>query len=102
MLELYNKISIFGERYGIPNDYESEILRESEIATTSTSNEIVGVSFGVTGDSEILREFEIATASSSSEIVEVESTLKHDIQKCNFCIFAVVPDLVNSGYICLL
>uniref|UniRef100_A0A2N9FXZ7 Protein kinase domain-containing protein n=1 Tax=Fagus sylvatica TaxID=28930 RepID=A0A2N9FXZ7_FAGSY len=73
MLELYNKISIFGERYGVPNDYESEILRESEIATTSTSNEIVGVSFGVTGDFEILREFEIATASSSSEIVEVES-----------------------------
>ncbi|GMY32965.1 probably inactive leucine-rich repeat receptor-like protein kinase At5g48380 [Fagus crenata] len=74
MLELYNKISIFGERYGVPNDYESKILRESEIANASISNEIVEVSFGVTGDSEILRESEISTASSSSEIVEVEST----------------------------
>ena len=74
MLELYNKISILGERYGVPNDYESEILRESEIATASTSNEIVEVTFGVTSDSEILRESKIVTASSSSEIVEVEST----------------------------
>ncbi|XP_023922041.1 probably inactive leucine-rich repeat receptor-like protein kinase At5g48380 [Quercus suber] len=41
MLELYNMISILGERYGITND--SEILRQSEIATASTSNEIVEV-----------------------------------------------------------
>ncbi|XP_075662561.1 probably inactive leucine-rich repeat receptor-like protein kinase At5g48380 [Castanea sativa] len=41
MLELYNTISILGERYGITND--SEILRQSEIATASTSNEIVEV-----------------------------------------------------------
>ncbi|KAM3750032.1 hypothetical protein ACB098_04G007100 [Castanea mollissima] len=39
MLELYNTISILGERYGITND--SEILRQFEIATASTSNEIV-------------------------------------------------------------
>ncbi|KAM4113583.1 hypothetical protein ACJW30_04G006700 [Castanea mollissima] len=38
MLELYNTISILGERYGITND--SEMLRQFEIATASTSNEI--------------------------------------------------------------
>ncbi|KAM3702199.1 hypothetical protein ACJW31_04G007500 [Castanea mollissima] len=41
MLELYNTISILGERYGITND--SKILRQFEIATASTSNEIVEV-----------------------------------------------------------
>ncbi|KAM4105674.1 hypothetical protein ACB094_04G009700 [Castanea mollissima] len=41
MLELYNTISILGERYGVTND--AEILRQSEIATASMSNEIVEV-----------------------------------------------------------
>ncbi|KAM4113609.1 hypothetical protein ACJW30_04G008800 [Castanea mollissima] len=39
MFELYNTIRTLGERYGITND--SQILRQSEIATASTSNEIV-------------------------------------------------------------
>uniref|UniRef100_A0A2N9FZ04 Protein kinase domain-containing protein n=1 Tax=Fagus sylvatica TaxID=28930 RepID=A0A2N9FZ04_FAGSY len=39
MLELYNTISILGERYGVTND--SEILRQYEIATANSSNEIV-------------------------------------------------------------
>ena len=39
MFELYNTISTLGKRYGVTND--SEILRQSEIATASTSNEIV-------------------------------------------------------------
>ena len=38
-LELYNTIRIFGERYGITSN--SEILRQSEFDTASTSNEIV-------------------------------------------------------------
>ncbi|XP_050258188.1 probably inactive leucine-rich repeat receptor-like protein kinase At5g48380 [Quercus robur] len=41
MLELYNTISLLGERYGITNDFE--ILSQSKIATASTSNEIVEV-----------------------------------------------------------
>ena len=41
MFELYNTVSTLGERYGIAND--SELLRQTEIATTSTSNEIVSV-----------------------------------------------------------
>ena len=41
MLELYNTINLLGERYGITNDFE--ILSQSEIATASTSNEIVEV-----------------------------------------------------------
>ncbi|KAM3750017.1 hypothetical protein ACB098_04G005600 [Castanea mollissima] len=41
MLELYTKISILGERHSITND--TEILRQSEIATPSTSNEIIEV-----------------------------------------------------------
>ena len=40
-LELYNTIHIFGERYGLTSD--SKILRQSEFATASTSNEIVEV-----------------------------------------------------------
>ncbi|XP_030940246.1 probably inactive leucine-rich repeat receptor-like protein kinase At5g48380 [Quercus lobata] len=40
-LELYNTIRIFGERYCLTND--SEILRQSEIATASTICEIVEV-----------------------------------------------------------
>ncbi len=40
-LELYNTIRIFGERYGLTSD--SKILRQSEFATASTSNEIVEV-----------------------------------------------------------
>ena len=39
MFELYNTISTLGERYGVTND--SKILRQSEIATASTLNEIV-------------------------------------------------------------
>uniref|UniRef100_A0A2N9I9W7 Integrase catalytic domain-containing protein n=1 Tax=Fagus sylvatica TaxID=28930 RepID=A0A2N9I9W7_FAGSY len=72
MLELYNTISILGERYGVTND--SEILRQYEIATANSSNEIVEVRYGVRNNPEILRESEIATASTSNEIVEVEST----------------------------
>jgi hypothetical protein len=71
-LELYNTIRIFGERYGITSN--SEILRQSEFDTASTSNEIVEVRYGVRNNPEILRESEIATASTSNEIVEVEST----------------------------
>ena len=41
MFKLYNTISILGERYGITND--SEILRQYEIATANSSNEIVEV-----------------------------------------------------------
>ena len=41
MFELYNTVSTLGKRYGIAND--SELLRQTEIATTSTSNEIVSV-----------------------------------------------------------
>ncbi|XP_030940765.1 probably inactive leucine-rich repeat receptor-like protein kinase At5g48380 [Quercus lobata] len=41
MLELYNTINLLGERYGITNDFE--ILSQPEIATASTSNEIVEV-----------------------------------------------------------
>ncbi|XP_030940997.1 probably inactive leucine-rich repeat receptor-like protein kinase At5g48380 [Quercus lobata] len=41
MFELYNTVSTLGERHGITND--SELLRQTEIATTSTSNEIVSV-----------------------------------------------------------
>ncbi|KAM4105643.1 hypothetical protein ACB094_04G007300 [Castanea mollissima] len=41
MFELYNTLSTLGERYGITND--SELLRQTEIATASTSNEIVSV-----------------------------------------------------------
>uniref|UniRef100_A0A7N2MUM5 Protein kinase domain-containing protein n=1 Tax=Quercus lobata TaxID=97700 RepID=A0A7N2MUM5_QUELO len=41
MFELYNTVSTLGERYGIAND--SELLRQIEIATASTSNEIVSV-----------------------------------------------------------
>ncbi|XP_030940245.1 probably inactive leucine-rich repeat receptor-like protein kinase At5g48380 [Quercus lobata] len=41
MLELYTKISILGERHGITND--TKILSQFEIATPSTSNEIVEV-----------------------------------------------------------
>ncbi|XP_050258432.1 probably inactive leucine-rich repeat receptor-like protein kinase At5g48380 [Quercus robur] len=41
MFELYNTVSTLGERYGITND--SELLRQTEIATASTSNEIVSV-----------------------------------------------------------
>uniref|UniRef100_A0A2N9F719 Tyrosine-protein kinase catalytic domain-containing protein n=1 Tax=Fagus sylvatica TaxID=28930 RepID=A0A2N9F719_FAGSY len=72
MLELYNTISILGERYGVTND--SEILRQYEIATANSSNEIVEMRYGVRNNPEILRESEIATASTSNEIVEVEST----------------------------
>ncbi|GMY33035.1 probably inactive leucine-rich repeat receptor-like protein kinase At5g48380, partial [Fagus crenata] len=72
MLELYNTISILGERYGVTND--SEILRQYEIATANSSNEIVEVRYGVRNNPEILRDSEIATASTSNEIVEVEST----------------------------
>ncbi|KAM4105677.1 hypothetical protein ACB094_04G010000 [Castanea mollissima] len=41
MFELYNTLSTLGERYGITND--SELLSQTEIATASTSNEIVSV-----------------------------------------------------------
>ncbi|KAK4566109.1 hypothetical protein RGQ29_002349 [Quercus rubra] len=41
-LELYHAISILGENYGLINN-DTEILRQSEIATASTSNEIVEV-----------------------------------------------------------
>ena len=41
MLELFNAVSTVGERYGITND--SELLRQTEFATVSTSNEIVSV-----------------------------------------------------------
>ena len=41
-LELYHAISILGENYGLINN-DTEILRQSEIATSSTSNEIVEV-----------------------------------------------------------
>ena len=41
-LELYHVISILGENYGLINN-DTEILRQSEIATASTSNEIVEV-----------------------------------------------------------
>ena len=41
MFELYNTISTLEERYGITND--SELLRYTEIATASASNEIVQV-----------------------------------------------------------
>ena len=41
MLELFNAVGTIGERYGITND--SELLRQTEIATASTSNEIVSV-----------------------------------------------------------
>ena len=41
MLELYNTISSLGERYGVIND--TEMLRQSEIATPSISNDIVEV-----------------------------------------------------------
>ena len=46
MLELYNTISTFGERYGITND--SEILMQSEITIASSSNEIVEVEIAQT------------------------------------------------------
>ena len=39
-LELYHAISILGENYGFINN-DLEILRQSEIATASTANEIV-------------------------------------------------------------
>uniref|UniRef100_A0A7N2MUL3 Protein kinase domain-containing protein n=1 Tax=Quercus lobata TaxID=97700 RepID=A0A7N2MUL3_QUELO len=39
-LELYHAISILGENYGLINN-DAEILRQSEIATAGTSNEIV-------------------------------------------------------------
>ena len=41
MLELYSTISSLGERYGVIND--TEMLRQSEIATPSISDYIVGV-----------------------------------------------------------
>ncbi|KAM3750025.1 hypothetical protein ACB098_04G006400 [Castanea mollissima] len=41
-LELYHAISILGENYGLINN-DTEILRQSEIVTASTSNEIVEV-----------------------------------------------------------
>ncbi|KAM3750019.1 hypothetical protein ACB098_04G005800 [Castanea mollissima] len=41
-LELYHAISILGEYYGLINN-DTEILRQSEIATASTSSEIVEV-----------------------------------------------------------
>ncbi|KAK4566304.1 hypothetical protein RGQ29_002521 [Quercus rubra] len=41
MFELCNTVSTFGERYGITND--SKLLRQTEFATASTSNEIVSV-----------------------------------------------------------
>uniref|UniRef100_A0A7N2MU77 Protein kinase domain-containing protein n=1 Tax=Quercus lobata TaxID=97700 RepID=A0A7N2MU77_QUELO len=41
-LELYHAISILGENYGLINN-DTEILRQSEISTTSTSNKIVEV-----------------------------------------------------------
>ena len=41
MLELYNTISLLGERYGITNDLA--ILSQSEIAAAGASNEIVEV-----------------------------------------------------------
>ena len=41
MLELYNTISLLGERYGITNDLE--IFSQSEIAAAGASNEIVEV-----------------------------------------------------------
>ena len=41
MLELYNTISLLGERYGITNDFE--IFSQSEIAAAGASNEIVEV-----------------------------------------------------------
>ena len=41
MLELYSTISSLGGRYGVIND--TEMLKQSEIATPSISNDIVGV-----------------------------------------------------------
>ena len=46
MLELYNTISTFGERYGITNDFE--ILMQREITIASSSNEIVEVEIAQT------------------------------------------------------